>query len=68
MYNEAVYETADIIRQHELLNEIAKLADGGKIKPTMAEHFGTINAANLLRAHAKIESGTARGKIVLEGF
>ena len=27
-----------------------------------------VNAANLLRAHAKIESGTARGKIVLEGF
>jgi len=34
----------------------------------MADHFGTINAANLRRAHALIESGRARGKIVLEGF
>ena len=68
MFTRPLYETTDIIRQHELLNEISKLSDGGKIKPTMAEHFGTINAANLLRAHAKIESGTARGKIVLEGF
>ena len=28
----------------------------------------SINAANLRRAHALLESGTARGKIVLEGF
>ena len=29
---------------------------------------GTINAANLKRAHAQIESATSRGKIVLEGW
>jgi hypothetical protein len=34
----------------------------------MAAHYGAINAANLMRAHALIESGTARGKVVLEGF
>jgi hypothetical protein len=33
-----------------------------------AELFGTINAANLKRAHALLETGKARGKIVLEGF
>jgi hypothetical protein len=27
-----------------------------------------INAANLRRAHALLESGKAKGKIVLEGF
>jgi hypothetical protein len=30
--------------------------------------FGTINAANLRRAHAQIESQMTRGKIVLAGF
>ena len=35
---------------------------------TVAEHFGTINAANLKRAHVLLETGKARGKIVLEGF
>jgi hypothetical protein len=30
--------------------------------------MGTINAANLRRAHAFIESGAASGKVVLEGF
>ena len=35
---------------------------------TAGQHFGTINAANLLQAHAFIESGKAQGKVVLEGF
>jgi hypothetical protein len=34
----------------------------------VAERFGKIDAANLKRAHAVLESNTARGKIVLEGF
>jgi hypothetical protein len=44
------------------------MVDGGVIRTTMAAHFGAITAANLLRAHALIESGTSRGKVVLEGF
>jgi hypothetical protein len=34
----------------------------------VGEHFGTINAANLRRAHELLESGKSKGKIVLEGF
>ena len=30
--------------------------------------IGAINAANMRRAHALVESGKSRGKIVLEGF
>ncbi len=47
---------------------MARLVDAGKIKTTLGETYGRINAANLRRAHALIESGTAKGKIVLEGF
>ena len=47
---------------------MAQLVDTGIIKPTLAERFGTINATNLKRAHALIESNRAKGKIVLEGF
>jgi len=32
------------------------------------ENLGTVNADNLRRAHALLESGKAIGKIVLEGF
>ena len=44
------------------------LVGAGKIRSTVAEHFGNINAASLKRAHALLETGKARGKIVLEGF
>ncbi|MGO4571988.1 zinc-binding alcohol dehydrogenase family protein [Microvirga sp. 2TAF3] len=68
MFTRSVFQTADMERQHEILNEIARLVDAGRIRTTLAETYGTINAANLKRAHAFIESGKARGKIVLEGF
>jgi len=68
MYTRPVYQTADMAEQGVLLNAVARLIDEGTIRTTLAEAFGTINAANLKRAHALIESGTARGKIVLEGF
>jgi NADPH:quinone reductase-like Zn-dependent oxidoreductase len=55
-------------RQHELLNQVSALVDAGRVRSTLAQHFGTITAANLRRAHAQIESGTTRGKIVLESF
>ncbi|MDB5774689.1 MAG: NADPH:quinone reductase and related Zn-dependent oxidoreductase [Herbaspirillum sp.] len=68
MFTRAMYETPDMVKQHELLNEAAKLIDKGTLKSTLGEHFGIINAANLRRAHALLESQKAKGKIVLEGF
>jgi zinc-binding alcohol dehydrogenase family protein len=68
MFTRALFGTADMIGQHHLLNEVAALVDAGLIRTTLAEHFGPINAANLQRAHALIESGQARGKVVLEGW
>ncbi|MBB1517633.1 zinc-binding alcohol dehydrogenase family protein [Aquipseudomonas guryensis] len=68
MYTRSLFQTADMIEQHRLLNRVSQLIDDGVLKTTLGEHFGSINAANLRRAHALLESGTARGKIVLEGF
>lgn len=68
MYTRSLFETADMQEQHVLLNKVAELIDAGTLKTTLGEHFGQINAANLRRAHALLESGTAKGKIVLEGF
>jgi NADPH:quinone reductase-like Zn-dependent oxidoreductase len=62
-----VYGTADLIEQPNLLGEVARLIDAGVLRSTLGENFGRINAANLKRAHALLESGKARGKIVLEG-
>jgi len=68
MFTRSLFETPDMIRQHEILERVAALIDAGTLRTTIGEHFGAINAENLRRAHALIESGRARGKIVLEGF
>ncbi len=68
MFTRPVFATADIAEQHRLLGEVSRLVDSGRIRTTLGESFGTINAANLKRAHQQIESGTTKGKIVLEGF
>jgi zinc-binding alcohol dehydrogenase family protein len=68
MFTRPVFGTADMIAQHRLLSEVAELVDAGVIRTTFGEHFGRINAENLKRGHALIESGRAKGKIVLEGF
>jgi zinc-binding alcohol dehydrogenase family protein len=68
MFTRSSFTTPDMIAQHNLLNDVADLIDKGVIRTTLGDHYGTINAANLKRAHALIESNTARGKIVLEGW
>jgi zinc-binding alcohol dehydrogenase family protein len=68
MFTRSLFGTPDMVGQHRLLNEVAALVDAGLVRTTLAERFGTINAANLRRAHALVESGKARGKVVLENW
>ncbi len=68
MFTRSTFQTADMGAQGDLLTEVARMVDAGTVRTTLGENFGAINATNLKRAHALIESGRARGKIVLEGF
>lgn len=68
MFARPVWQTGDMIEQHKLLNHVAELVDSGKIKTTLSETLGKINAANLKKAHEMIESQRTKGKIVLSGF
>ncbi|MGO4380806.1 zinc-binding alcohol dehydrogenase family protein [Pseudoduganella sp. RAF19] len=68
MFTRSMFQTDDMQKQYALLNDVSQLVDSGVLKTTVGERFGKINAENLKRAHALIESNTARGKIVLEGF
>jgi NADPH:quinone reductase-like Zn-dependent oxidoreductase len=68
MFARSMYDTPDMAEQGRLLAEVARLVDEGRLRSTAGAHYGTINAANLLRAHAFVESGQAQGKVVLEGF
>ncbi|HST43889.1 MAG TPA: zinc-binding alcohol dehydrogenase family protein [Luteimonas sp.] len=68
MFTRSLFGTADMGEQARLLDEVARLVDAGTLRTTLAERFGHIDAANLVRAHRLLESGAARGKVVLEGF
>ncbi len=68
MFTRSSFQTPDMIGQHNLLNDVADLLDKGVLRTTLDQSFGTINAANLKRAHALLESGKSRGKIVLDSM
>ena len=68
MFTRPLFGTADMIEQHKLLTKVAQLVDTGQIRSTLTETAGTINAANLKKAHALVETGKMKGKVVLAGF
>ena len=68
MFTRPMFQTADMIVQHQILDEAATLVEAGTLKSTAATRLAPINAANLKKAHALLEDGHVVGKIVLEGF
>jgi zinc-binding alcohol dehydrogenase family protein len=68
MFTRSLFQTPDMIQQHQLLDTVAELIDSNKIKTTLTEVLSPINAENLRKAHRKLESGTMIGKIALSGF
>lgn len=68
MFTRSLFQTPDMQRQHEILDEAAALIDCGTLRTTLAESLGPITAANLRRAHQMLERGRTIGKLVLEGF
>ena len=68
MFTRSMFNTIDIEQQSQLLHQVAELVDNHRIKTTLNQTLGKINAKNLKLAHELIESGRAKGKIVLEGF
>ena len=68
MFTRSMFNTTDIEQQSQLLHQVAELVDNHKIKTTLNQTLGKINAKNLKLAHELIETGRAKGKIVLEGF
>lgn len=68
MFTRSKYNTRSMIKQHEMLSSVAGMIDTGKLRTTMGENPGTIDASNLKSAYAMLQSGRTRGKIVLTGF
>lgn len=68
MFTRSMFRMPEMIEQHRLLDAAAKMFDRGLLKSTRSETLGAINAANLRRAHARLESTHTLGKLVLEGW
>ena len=68
MFARSRYGTADMIRQHEILDAVADLVDAGKIRTTLTKRLTPISAAMLREGHAAVEGGRMIGKIVVEGW
>ncbi len=68
MFTRSMYETADIARQREILDHVARLADDGTLTSTLTERIGPLSAENLRRAHRRIEDGHVIGKLTLAGL
>ena len=65
MFTRAMFKTEDMIEQHHILNEVARLLDEGILKSTLKEVLTPISAENLRNAHAKLEQGSMIGKLAL---
>lgn len=65
MFTKSMFQTADMIQQGNLLDEVGRLVDEGIILTTQKASLGKMNAANMKKAHALLESGASVGKITL---
>jgi zinc-binding alcohol dehydrogenase family protein len=65
MFTPTLFQTPDMGEQHNILTEISALVDSGVLKTTLNHYLGEINAENLRKAHALLESGKGIGKTVL---
>ena len=65
MFTRAMFETHDIKAQGRLLSQISALVDNGQLRSSLGKNMGELNAENLIKAHAEVESGKTIGKIAL---
>jgi NADPH2:quinone reductase len=68
MFARPMHQTPDMQAQHDLLVEVSKLVDAGKIRTTLTENLGSLSVEALLEGHRRLESGSTIGKLALNGF
>ncbi|WP_429971847.1 zinc-binding alcohol dehydrogenase family protein [Fructilactobacillus sp. Tb1] len=66
MYTKSWYGTSNLISQHRILDQVSELLDNGKLKSTLTKTLTPINAENLRKATALVESHHMTGKVVVK--
>lgn len=68
MFTRPLFSTPDLVRQHELLNEVGRLLDEGVLRTTLTRTLSPIDATTLAEAHRMVEAGGVPGKVVVDGW
>jgi NADPH:quinone reductase len=68
MFTRPLFQTMDLVEQHNLLDRVAEMVSEGTVQTTLARELGPINAATLREAHAMVEEGRMVGKVVVAGW
>jgi NADPH:quinone reductase-like Zn-dependent oxidoreductase len=68
MFTRSLFATPDLAQQGQILARVAELVDQGRIRSTLADDLGPINAENLTAAHRTLLQQRCIGKLVLSGF
>jgi zinc-binding alcohol dehydrogenase family protein len=66
MFARAIFSLPDMVVKHRLLNEVAGLAEEGRIRGIATDILRPFDAATLRKAHAQVETGHTLGKVVVE--
>ncbi|CAC9548163.1 Zinc-type alcohol dehydrogenase-like protein [uncultured Gammaproteobacteria bacterium] len=65
MFTRPMFETEDMIAQHQLLDEVTLLIDQKRIISIMKQQLKPITLKTITQSHQLIEQGNAIGKIVI---
>lgn len=65
MYTSSMYQTADMARQGEILDHVARLIDDGIVESALSETLHGLSVETIREAHEKVLAGHMRGKVVI---
>ena len=65
VFTRPLYETADLIGQHRILNEVAALIDAGILRSTLSRCVTPFSVEALSAAHRLVETGSMIGKVAM---
>ena len=65
MFTRSMFQTTDLIKQHQLLNKVSDLIDQQQIVSIATQQLNPINIDNITKAHQLIEQGDMIGKLVI---
>jgi NADPH:quinone reductase len=66
MFTRPIYQTEDMIEQHRLLKETARLIEEGDIQTTATKKMQGLTAETFREAHQIVEEGKMIGKLVIK--